>query len=144
MAVLGILLCVCDQGADVSVPHLAAGRAYRGAHGGFRYSCRCSAEDGNLWIPAFFVAIVAERSGAARKNRAHPDCALAHRYYLRGGGLPDAEGYETAYCLLLGQPPWILHAWYFCAYPKRPVRQRAATDQPWHLDRSAFPDRRCV
>src|SRR6516165_4402377 len=127
MAVLGILLCVCDQGADVSVPHLAAGRAYRGAHGWFRYPCRCAVENGNLWIPAFLVAIVAERFCAARKNYPHPDCTLAHRYHLWRGGLPDAKGHETAHRLLLGQPPRVLHARYFCAYPKRPLRQRAAT-----------------
>ena len=60
-AVLGVLLRVCHQGADVPVPHLAAGRAHRGAHGRFRHPGRRFVEDGHVRIHPLLAAAAAAR-----------------------------------------------------------------------------------
>ncbi len=59
VAVLGILLRVCHQGADVPVPYLAAGRAHRSADGWLRDSGRRVFEDGNVRVSEVFAAVVA-------------------------------------------------------------------------------------
>ena len=63
VAFLGILFRVCDQGADVSVSHVAAGRAHRGSDGRFRHSGRRAAENGDVRFHAIFAADVSRRDG---------------------------------------------------------------------------------
>ena len=58
VAVLGILFRVCNQSADVPVPHLAAGRAHRSADGRFGHPGRRAAENGDLRILAILGADV--------------------------------------------------------------------------------------
>ena len=53
------------QGADVPVPHLAAGRARRGADGGLGDPGRRAAEDGHLRLRALLAADPARRHDAA-------------------------------------------------------------------------------
>ena len=57
----GILLRVCHQGADVPVPHLAAGRAHRSAHGRLGDPGRRLAEDGHVRIHPLLAAAAAAR-----------------------------------------------------------------------------------
>ena len=59
---------VCDQGAAVSVPHLAARRARAGADGGLGDSGRRAAEDGHLRPRALRVSAVSRR-GACTSRR---------------------------------------------------------------------------
>lgn len=54
----GFFFRVRDQGADVSVPHLAAGRAYGSSHCGFCNPGRRAAENGDVRLFALFRADV--------------------------------------------------------------------------------------
>ncbi len=85
----------------------------------------------------FFPAVAMTPVGA----RVH-DRALADRHHLRRAGFADAEGHEEAGGILVGQPPWFLHARHFRAEPAGTQRLGAATDQPRHLHRRAVLDRR--
>ena len=61
-----LLLRLCHQGADVPVPHLAAGCAHRSAHGRLRHPGRRPAEDGHVRIHPLLAAAAAARIAAAR------------------------------------------------------------------------------
>ena len=61
LGLAGVLRRVCDQGADVPVPHLAARRARRGAHRGIGDPGRGAAQDGHLRVPALQPADHARR-----------------------------------------------------------------------------------
>ena len=65
----GVLHFVCDQGADVPVPHLAAGGARRGADRGQRAAGERAAEDGRLRIPALLAADHALRDASLHAVR---------------------------------------------------------------------------
>jgi len=56
LPVLGILLRVRDQGADVPVPYVAARCAYGSAHGRLRHPGRSFAEDGHVRVHSLFAA----------------------------------------------------------------------------------------
>ena len=58
---LGIFRGIRRQGAHVSVPHLAARRAHRGAHGRLRRPGQHPAEDGDLRISEVFHTAAARR-----------------------------------------------------------------------------------
>ena len=60
-AVLGVLLRLRHQGADVPVPHLAAGRAHRSAHGGLGDSGGRAVEDGHVRLHPLLAAAAAAR-----------------------------------------------------------------------------------
>src|SRR5262249_52827171 len=55
-----LLLCVCDQSADVPLPHLAAGCARRGAHGWIGNSGGRPAEDGDLRFHPLLASLLSE------------------------------------------------------------------------------------
>ncbi len=76
VGLLGLLHRLRHQGADVPVPHLAAGRARGGAHRRAPSSWPRSAEDGHLRLPALLAAAAAQ--GLDRPHhRADPGGALA-------------------------------------------------------------------
>ena len=62
VGLLGVLRGLRREGADVPVPHLAAGRAHRGPDSGQRGARQRPAEDGDVRIPALLAA-------AASRNR---------------------------------------------------------------------------
>ena len=68
VALLGILLRLCHQGADVSVSHLAAGCAHGSAHGGFRHTGRRPAENGDVRFPAFLAAVASRRTRSCARG----------------------------------------------------------------------------
>ena len=82
-----------DQGADVPAPHLAAGRARRGAHRRLGDPGRRPPQDGNLRLRALLAADPA--AGDARAP-ALDGRALDHRHRLRRPGGDGAEGHEEA------------------------------------------------
>ena len=63
----GFLPGLRHQGADVPVPHLAAGRPRGSAHGGFGHPGRRSAEDGNLRLRPLRAAVLPGCSHAPAK-----------------------------------------------------------------------------
>ena len=109
VGLLGVLHRLRHQGADVPVPHLAAGRARGGAHRRLRDPGRGAAEDGDLRLPPLLAAAAAE-SFRGSDHRADSGGPLDHRHHLRRAGLPDAEGLEEAGGVLVGEPPGLLHA----------------------------------
>ncbi len=90
-----------DQGADVPVPHLAAGCAHRRADGRLGDSGRRPPEDGDVRVPAVQPADSARRLALLRADDRHP---LDHRHRLRRAGGAGAEGLEAARRLFVGQP----------------------------------------
>ena len=137
MALLGILLRVRDQGADVSVPHMVAGRAHRSAYGWFRDSGRRAAENGDLRISAIFGADV---SGCDGEISRHHDCAVADRNYLWRAGVHDAEGHEETHRVFVGEPHGFLHAGNFCANAAGAFRQHHSANQSRNFHWGAVPD----
>ena len=67
-AVLCVRACVCDQGAAVPVPHVAARRTYRGSDGRFRDPGRRAAEDGNVRPDAVQFRVVSGRRLASGRG----------------------------------------------------------------------------
>ena len=59
VGLLGVLRRLRGEGADVPVPHLAARRAHRGAHGRVGGAGERPAEDGDVRIPALLPAAAA-------------------------------------------------------------------------------------
>ena len=62
----GLLLRVRHQGADVPLPHLAAGRARGSADGRFGDSGRRSAEDGDLRVHPLLASLLSRRARTAK------------------------------------------------------------------------------
>ncbi len=142
---LGLLLRLRHQSADVSVPHLAARRAHRSSHGRLRDPGGRSVEDGHVRLHPLLAAAAADRCRGAAAHRHDPDGRLDHRHHLRRAGLHDAEGHEEAHRLQLGEPPGLLHAGNFRAEPARPFRQRHPADQSRNFHRRALlADRRSL
>ena len=92
---------VRDQGAAVSVPHLAARRARRGADRGLGDSGRRAAEDGHLRSGAIRVSAV---SDGRRVLRALPGLPRRRRHHLRRAGRHGAARHEEAGRLFERQP----------------------------------------
>ena len=92
---------VRGQGADVAVPHLAAGRPRRGADRGLGGAGGRPAEARRLRLPALLAADAARRLGLFHAARLR---ALDRRDHLHLAGRPDAERHEEADRLLLGRP----------------------------------------
>ena len=92
---------VRGQGPDVAVPHLAAGRACRGADRGLDPSGGRAAEARRLRLPALLAADAAGRLGVLHAADLH---ALRRRGDLHLAGRPDAGGHEEADRLLLDRP----------------------------------------
>jgi NADH-quinone oxidoreductase subunit M len=116
VGVLGVLRGLRRQGAHVPVPHLAAGRAHRSAHGRLRDPGQRPVEDGDIRIPALLAAAAA---GCGQEPTVVTDDggALHHRHRVRRAGFADAEGLEEAGGLFVGEPPGVLHAGHFRAEP---------------------------
>ena len=115
-----------DQGADVPVPHLAAGRARGGADRGVGDPGGGAPEDGDVRVPALLAAAAAAGLGRP-EDRAGSGDPLDHRDHLRRAGQPDAGGLEEADRVLVGQPPRVLHAGDFLAESERDRGQRASS-----------------
>ena len=69
VAVRGVRAGVRDQGADVPVPHLVAGRARAGADRRLGDPGRGAAEDGHVRLPALRDAAVPGGAATARRRR---------------------------------------------------------------------------
>ncbi len=81
VGVLGVLPRLRHQGADVPVPHLAAGRARGGAHGRVGGAGERAAEDGHLRLHPLLAAVAAKclhrrhhRADAGRCSRSSASC----------------------------------------------------------------------
>ncbi len=118
LAVRRFLYWVRDQSSDVPVPHLAAGCARGSAHRRVRHPGGRSPEDGNVRICPLLAAVLPV-SRIASRSAGMGDRALADRNRLRRASFADAEGYEKAGGVLVGQSPWLLHTRYFRAQPRR-------------------------
>ncbi len=140
MAVRGLRAGLRHQGADVPVPHLAARRPRRGAHGRLGDPGRRAAEDGHLRLPAAgHPALPAGGPGVRPVDRP----AGRDRHRLRRAGLAGAARHEEAGGLLLGQPPGLRDAGHRGLQPRLSVDGRHLPDaQPRHLHRRAVPPRR--
>jgi hypothetical protein len=81
---------VCHQGADVPVPHMAAGRPCGGPDRGLSHPGRYSPQNGDIWIPEIRRSVLpASRS---RPNHRGDHCrAVSRRHHLR-----RARGARTA------------------------------------------------
>ncbi len=141
VGVLGLLHRFRDQSAHVPVPHLAAGCARGGAHGGLRHPGQRAPEDGNLRIHPLLAAARPESVGQ-RDHRADSGGAFHRRHRLRRAGELDAAGLEKADRLFFGEPSGFLHAGHLRHESQRHRRQRDPADQPRHLDRHAVLDYR--
>src|SRR5262249_18384247 len=130
---------LCHQSSDVPLPHLAARRARGSAHRRLSNSGWGSAENGDIWICPFCLAVL-PGCGHAPARTVLDDVSVCRRHHLRRVGLADAERYEEAGGLLLCQPPGFLHAGDFCCDAARPEWIGAPTDQPWNLDRRIVLD----
>src|SRR6202044_2082693 len=136
VVVLGILFRVCNQGASVPVPHMAAGRAHRGTDGWFRHPGWRAAENGDLRISAIFTSDVSGRNGEVPRDR---DRSLADWNYLRRAGLHDAEGHEKAHRVFVGEPHGFLYAGNFRADAAGAFRQHHPASQSRHIHRRVVP-----
>ena len=92
---------VCDQGAAVPVPYLAARRARSGADGGLGDPGRRAAEDGRLRPHPLRLPAV---SRSRRVLRPDDRLALGHRHRLRRARRDGPARHEEAGRLFLGQP----------------------------------------
>ena len=98
-----------DQGADGSVPHLAARRPRRGAHGGLGDPGRRPPQDGHLRLhPVRRAALPGRRLSPDRQRR--DDRARRHRHRLRRAGRDGPAGLQAAGRLLVGEPPGLRDA----------------------------------
>src|SRR5215469_10145224 len=118
---------------------MAAGRARRGADRGISHFGRRSAKDGNLWLHSLCPAFLPGCSHAPQGTGVD-DRAVDYRHHLWRSGFPDAEGYEEAGGVLVGQPPWFLHFGNLCLEPGGTERFGAAADQPWNFNGGAVLD----
>ncbi len=59
--ILGVYDCLCDQGPNLALPHLAPRRAYRGANGRFDDPGGCVAQTRRVWFPATHPSLVSSR-----------------------------------------------------------------------------------
>ena len=120
----GVRRRLCYQSAALSVPHLAAGRARRGAHGWVGHPCRRAAEDGHLRLAALCVSALSGRSpGDGPDHRV----ACRDRHHLWRSGGHGAARHEEAGGVLERQPP-------------RFRRPRALRDEPAGCPGFALPD----
>ena len=97
----GVLPGLRDQGPDVPVPHLAAGRPRRGADRGLGHPGRRPAEARRLRLHPVRPAAV---PGRGPDVRAGDHRAVAHRDHLRRDRGPRPARPEEARRLLIGQP----------------------------------------
>ena len=86
VGLLGLLRGLRGEGADVPLPHLAAGRAYRSAHRGLRGAGQRTAEDGDIRFPAILPAAAARLGQESHHHHRHGG-AVDHRDCLRRPGL---------------------------------------------------------
>ena len=126
VGLLGLLRRLRREGADVPVPHLAARRAHRSAHGRLRDPGQRSAEDGDVRLPALLAAAAAGLRQESDHHQRDGD-SLHHRHRLRRAGLPDAEGLEEAGGVFVGEPPGLLHAGNFRAESRRASPARSCS-----------------
>ncbi len=91
-----------DQGAAVPVPHLAAGRARRGADRRLDHPGRRAAEDGHLRAAALRLPALPAGGDVLRALHRR---ARRHRHHLRRAGGDGPAGHEEARRLLERQPP---------------------------------------
>src|SRR6266849_6134202 len=135
----GLLSGVCHQGADVSVPYLAAGCPRGGPDGWVRHSGWGFAENGNVRFrplrPAFLSGC-----GHASQGPGLDDFPFHCRDYLRRAGFAHAEGHEEAGGVLVGEPSRFLHFGHLRVESGRPERIGVAADQSWDIDGSAVLD----
>jgi NADH-quinone oxidoreductase subunit M len=66
--------------------------------------------------------------------------SLPHRDYLWRACRLDAEGYEIAGRLQLGQPSWFRNAGGVCRHSCSAAGRSSADDKPWDINRRALPD----
>src|SRR5579863_9998879 len=80
-ALLELLLCICDQGADVPIPYVAAGRARGSPDGGIGDSGGRPAEDGDVRIHPLLTSLL---PGCARAHESSQldDCSVDYRNHL--------------------------------------------------------------
>ena len=98
LAVARLPRLVRGEDADVAGPHLAAGRACRGADRRLGGARRDPPEDGRLRLPALLAADVPARQ---RRARAADLRALDRRHHLHVARRADAGGHEEAHRLFL-------------------------------------------
>ena len=110
LAVPGVLCRICHQGADVPLPHLAAGRARRGADGGLGNPGRRSAEDGDLRLHPLLAALLSPMRRFRQVRGWMIGLSIIAIIYGALVSL-NAERHEKAGGVFLRQPPGLLHAW---------------------------------
>ena len=138
-AVPSVRAGIRDQGADVPIPHLASGRARRGADGRVGDSGGRAAEDGHLRLPAFLPSVV---PGGERGIRAASHSARDHRHHLRGARRARSAGHEEAGRVLVRKPSGGGGARHLRFYAAGDDGRNGADDQPRALDGRAVPLRR--
>ena len=136
VGVPGVLPGLRDQGADVSVPHLAARRPYRRADRRLGHPGGRAPEDGHLRLPPLQPA---DSAGSDAAVRADDGAAVDYRDCLRRAGGAGAEGLEAAGRLFVGQPHGDGHARDLRAESGRHHRQHRPATESRHLDRRALP-----
>src|SRR5262249_13533203 len=139
VVVPGVLPRFCHQGSDVPVPHVAAGRARRSSHRGLGNPGRRALEDGNVRVRTVFTAVLPKCSHASQ-GALLAGGAFNYRHHLWRTGFTDAERYEEARGVLVGQPPRVLYAWHLRAEPGRTEWIDHPADQPRYFYRRTLPD----
>src|SRR5262249_32094056 len=134
VGVVRLLRVVRGENADVAGPHLAAGRARRGADRGLGDPRGDTPEDGRGRFPAFPPADVPGREPRVRAADFH---ALGRRHHLHLAGRADAGGREKADRLFLGGPHGLCHHGNFRGYHAGHRRRDLPDDLAWHRFRRA-------
>ena len=116
---LGFCDCLCDQGAGLAVPHLAAGCPHRSAHGRFDDPGGCAAQAGRLRLSAPGAAAL---PGAKRTST-----PAGWRRWVRwrsslGRWRPMGRRISSAWWPIPRSTTWALWCW---ASPRRPGRWAA-------------------
>src|ERR1041385_7813554 len=137
LAVRRLLPRVRHQGADVPVPHLAAGRTRRGPHRRIGAARRRVVEDGDVRIPAVCAAPVpGVRAPPGRATRDRRPLADRHPVRRRRGDGPARL--QEAHRLLVRRPPRVRDARDLGADAPERAGRAPRDDQPRHLDRCAL------
>ena len=136
LVVPGVCRGVCDQGAALPVPHVAARRARRGAHGRFGDPGRRAPENGHLRAHPLCVPAVSRRG---RVLRALHRRAGGGRHRLRRAGRDGAAGHEEAGGVLVGEPPGLCRARHLRAQRQWPAGRGLPDDRARRQHRRAVP-----
>ena len=130
---------LCHQSAAVPVPHVAARRPRRGAHGRLGDPRRRAAQDGHVRLPAVLLTAL---PGRERRLRSVGVRAGRDRHRVRRARLDRAAGSQEARRLFEREPPRVRDARALHPHAAGPGGRRDPDGEPRAVHGRALPDGR--